>query len=120
MPLLRAKNSLPEPLPDGAASALPNAGGDTGQATVVSGYENVGGPLTHVNSKGLQNGRNGFALPQRGRSPPPGSFASEPGKVRPVPDHAVLNLPESMAPRSYEALQLYDSAPRGFSLAQPS
>jgi hypothetical protein len=44
-----------------------------------------------------------------------------------VPDVAILDIdPESLkgvapqlAPRSYEALQVFDSAPRGFSLNQP-
>ena len=48
-----------------------------------------------------------------------------PGKVRPVPDQSVLEIPSTpvqptpLGPRSYEALQVFDGAPRGYSLVQP-
>jgi len=53
-------------------------------------------------------------------------FPGELGRVNSVPDAAILSIdPESMksvspqlAPRSYEALQTFDSSPRGYSLAQ--
>lgn len=90
------------------------------EATLHSGYENIAGPLTHVNGKTGHTGKNGFVKN--------GFHTGEDlGKVRPVPDAAILDIsPDSMssspqlAPRSYEALQVFDSAPRGFSLVQPS
>ena len=54
-------------------------------------------------------------------------MSGELGKVQSVPDAAILDFkPEAvaaspqLAPRSYEALQVFDSAPRGFSLMQPT
>lgn len=93
-------------------------------ATMHSGYENIAGPLTHV------NGKNGYAVSGKNGYVKNGfhtSVSGELGKVRSVPDAAILDIsPEAMggspqlAPRSYEALQVFDSAPRGFSLVQPS
>ena len=94
------------------------------EATLHSGYENIGGPLTHVNGKTSQavKGKNGYV--KNGFHT---AVSDELGKVRSVPDIAILDIkPEAvgmsppLAPRSYEALQVFDSAPRGFSLVQPS
>lgn len=109
--LLRASGGAAELDTCGRSTTLP-AGTDLEQATVNGGYAGLNGALTHVNG-----GNRTPKGPQR--------TAFEPGKVWPVPDHSVLNLPApkagpGLAPRSYEALQLFDSAPRGLSLAQPS
>lgn len=92
------------------------------EATLHSGYENIAGNLTHVNNK------NGYAPAKNGYSNGfHKGFNGEPGRVRSVPDSAILDIsPKAMsispqlAPRSYEALQMFDSAPRGYSLVQPS
>ena len=95
------------------------------EATLHSGYENIAGPLTHVNGKTghASTGKNGYTAKNGFHT----AVNGEVGKVRSVPDAAILDIgPEAvgggpqMAPRSYEALQVFDSAPRGFSLVQPS
>ena len=94
------------------------------EVSLHSGYENIAGPLTHVNGKTghATNGKNGYV--KNGFHT---AVSGELGKVRSVPDAAILDIkPEAvgtspqLAPRSYEALQVFDSAPRGFSLVQPS
>lgn len=94
------------------------------EVSLHSGYENLAGSLTHVNGKTghAANGKNGFV--KNGFHT---AVSGELGKVRSVPDAAILDIkPEAvaaspqLAPRSYEALQVFDSAPRGFSLVQPS
>ena len=125
-PLLQTSNGAVPGAAQGDEVLLPIEGLQMDQAMVHSGYESMGGQLTHVNAKtSHQNGKNGFANGRAGYVPP-SAFSAELGKVRSVPDVSILDVPESMqtgpvlAPRSYEALQLFDSAPRGYSLLQPS
>jgi len=116
----RGAGRPPRPPLQPTASSLQPAG--SCEATLHSGYETkniVGGQLSHVNGKGGLGGKAGPFQGGRG-------FPGELGRVKSVPDVAILDIdPESMmpvtpqlAPRSYEALQLYDSSPRGRSLAQ--
>ena len=125
-PLLQTSDAASPSAAQGGEVLLPVERLQMDQAMVHSGYESMGGQLTHVNAKAShQNGKNGYANGRAGYAQP-SAFSAELGKVRSVPDVSILDVPESMqtgpvlAPRSYEALQLFDSAPRGYSLLQPS
>jgi hypothetical protein len=118
---MRSPNRPPRPTHQHPGGSLQPSG--SCEVTLHSGYENknvVGGQLSHVNGKNGMGAKAG--PPQGGRG-----FPGELGKVKSVPDVAILEIdPESMmsvipqmAPKSYEALQNFDSAPRGYDLAQP-